>query len=118
MGYGIQHSVQLLNVLHLDAGENCCLVDPCKVVQLVQHRLCGGRQVDGVRAAVVRAFLTPKIPVLAQAIDQPAGRDLPDLQRFCDGALRCAGVACDGSDQMPLGSRQAAPLGALIESYA
>ena len=117
-GYGVQERVQPLQVLAPEAREYRGFVHLCKLIQLVQHGLRTGRQVNAVRAAVARIRVSPEIAFIAKPIDQPARGDFPDFEGFRDDPLRCAGVARDRRDQVPLGPGEAAGFRALIESHA
>jgi len=114
----VQQLFQLIQILGVDARKYHCFMGLPKFAQLIQDRLRRRRQIDAVRAAIVRMFGPFEIPFGAEAIDQPARGDLPDFERLRDHALRCTGIARDYRDQRPLRPRHAAPLDALIEALS
>jgi len=90
----------------------------CKLVELVEEGLRGRRQIDAVRTAIARVLGSLQIPFVTKAIDQSARGDFPDFERLGDCPLGGARVARNRCNQVPLGSRQAALLGALIKGHS
>ena len=94
----------------------CIFVDLRDFVQPAQQRLSRRREMNAVRATILRMLASFEVAVGAKPIDQLTGRDFRDLQHRRDRTLRRSGTASDGDDDAPLASRQTIALDGVIES--
>src|SRR6516225_425417 len=88
------------------------------LIQLVEHRLCAGRQIDAVGSTVARILTPLEVPLLAQPIDQPTYGDLAHLQCLGNHTLRSTWIACNRSNEGPLRACETNALDVLIETQS